>query len=144
MKLGIKKIQCIPSALCADWSYYPAGSVIDIQPFVNGEFLELEGTQNTLAYKERWSDDENGCKSSIAITGSIRRSSVSGKQQLGALLGKGQIVLIFSVEGPVLVVGSKEMPSKITFEESYEGLSLKELPFLISCESTHGALILSE
>lgn len=142
-KLGIKKIECVDLSSVSDYSFMPAGSKIKLSSFISGDpdWYNLEQTQDTVQLVEKWLSDDKGHRSTVKLSGSIRRDKYAQMQLSQKLLGRRHIFKVTAVDGNVFLVGSKAYPPKFTWQNEMSGISSSEIAFTIECTSIHGLYI---
>jgi len=144
MKLGIKKIEYIQSALCRDFSYYSRNSSIKLSGFISNSLQELPFTQDSASFEEKWDKESAGGFSSIKISGVIRANKEEYSDTLQQLFAGHFVYVVTTVSGVVYVIGSRESPARLVFNNTISALSTSEYSFTITCESLHGALFVEE
>lgn len=142
MRLGIRKIEWIDSALVHDYSVLAPGSSLDFSSYIKagGSLAELPFTTETANMEEQWMDTDAGQYSRMSFKASVRRNKDSYKDVLQQLTGKKAIYKLTLVSGREIIIGSPEYVPTFTFTDSISGNSNSEFSISIENESAHGLL----
>lgn len=140
MKLGIKKIEYIPTARIHSWSHVGRNDSIAVNNFVEGSFEELKFTPLTASLDEEWIESAPGVYSSAKVTGLIRANKEQIRGLLSYLIMSKNIFRITAMDGTKYILGSVEYSTKTTFKLIISDISTSEYQFTIVCKSAHGLI----
>lgn len=142
MRLGLRKIEWIDSALLHDYSMVAPGSTIRLSSYIKngGQLRPLPFTPETANMEETWQDDTDGIYSYLDFNAAIRRNKDEFKDVLQQLTGKKAVWLLTLNSGVQYIIGSPEFVPSFKYSDSISGQSSSEFSIRISNDSLHGLL----
>jgi hypothetical protein len=140
MKIGIKKIEFIPTSKIKNWGFLGRNASANIFEYLDGQMVEQKFTQDTLNLEEQWPEDAGGLFSEVTTSASIRIDTDSARKKLLQTEMNKCIFRVTSLTGKKYVIGSVDFPVKVSLNWSIIGTSTSECQITIYCKSLHGII----
>lgn len=140
MKIGIKKIEYIPTAKTKNWGFLGRNASANISEYLDGQMVEQEFIQDTINLEEQWLEDASGLYSEATTSASIRIDTDSARKELLKAEMNKSIFRVTSLTGQKYVIGSADFPVKVGLKWSITGTSMAECQITIHCKSLHGLI----
>lgn len=140
MKIGIKKIESIPTSKVKNWGFVEKNAEIKLSPFIDGSFSEIQFTEGTATLQEEWIENPAGLYSETAVNSSVRLKAKEMEPVLSSLMISENIYRITTLNNDKFVIGSIDFKPKLTYKREISGISSSEIIFTITCKSLHGLI----
>lgn len=138
MRDTIIKLQYIDTTSVQDFSFFPSGSKIALEQFINSNLLDIPILVGKSELDTSQVRDSKGISYDILLRCVISNQNSSYRNILDSISSKSIIAVATTSNGSKKIIGSKNFPAHLEFIEKSIDLSSSYFEITISCICKHG------